>query len=175
MIMKLLLKHRSSNPSTAIIDNIQELAGVATENEHPEVATLLLNSRTCSRVGCESGPIQPGRFELDGTRTGCKGCVRALYCSRACQRQDWPNHKAACERRQRKLHARYCDDFGGNECMGCGRGRYCHLCGDNGRRRHKYSCPVWREVRIAMRADQQGGFKDGRGGATPDGKIGGGD
>jgi len=28
----------------------------------------------------------------------CKGCQTALYCSRACQKKDWPRHKPLCGR-----------------------------------------------------------------------------
>ena len=29
----------------------------------------------------------------------CSGCLRVHYCSEACQRADWPAHRARCKRK----------------------------------------------------------------------------
>ncbi|KAI9010173.1 hypothetical protein DFJ74DRAFT_686262 [Hyaloraphidium curvatum] len=46
-------------------------------------------ARTC--VACSKSTTDPKR---DFQR--CSRCGSAYYCSRECQRQDWPHHKAAC-------------------------------------------------------------------------------
>lgn len=33
--------------------------------------------------------------------SGCKVVRKVPYCSKACQAQDWPQHKAACKQAQR--------------------------------------------------------------------------
>ena len=32
----------------------------------------------------------------------CNGCGSIRYCSKTCQRADWPRHKAACKQQQKK-------------------------------------------------------------------------
>ena len=36
----------------------------------------------------------------------CAHCMRARYCSRACQKEDWPEHKANCNPSDKYLHER---------------------------------------------------------------------
>ena len=39
-------------------------------------------------------------------------CRKAWYCGRDCQLRDWPNHKAACKRAQKKAKASKTDQPG---------------------------------------------------------------
>jgi hypothetical protein len=48
---------------------------------------------TCYHVQC---PL-PGRKEVRKTMMNCGRCLRVSYCSRECQKADWPKHKAQCE------------------------------------------------------------------------------
>lgn len=38
----------------------------------------------------------------DGAKMQCSKCRKAVYCSRECQRREWPMHKLACEEAQGK-------------------------------------------------------------------------
>lgn len=38
----------------------------------------------------------------------CSGCLSATYCSRICQKMDWPAHKAACQTQQKLLRGSCC-------------------------------------------------------------------
>jgi hypothetical protein len=50
--------------------------------------------RRCAKCGC--GSIEMPR---------CSGCRRVFYCSKKCQREHWPDHKAACRAWQAELAA----------------------------------------------------------------------
>eukprot|EP00729_Bicosta_minor_P006123 gene6123-35054_t len=97
---------------------------------------LLLRTRKCD--ACQK----------PGTRSVCKGCAKGRYCSRACQKSHWAEHKASCEVQQLKYHSKYCESaalFGPDGlCSGCGEGQHCNQpgCAEAGCRRHRKSCKV---------------------------------
>ena len=48
-----------------------------------------------------------GKVHTDGAELKvCGRCKGTKYCSRACQRDDWPQHKASCSRRERRAQVR---------------------------------------------------------------------
>lgn len=134
-VMELLLEHKS-NPAQAIADDYQCLTGIANDCGHAGIAALLLRTRKCD--ACQK----------PGTRSVCKGCSKGRYCSHACQKSHWAEHKASCEVQQLKYHSKYCESaalFGPEGlCSGCGEGQHCNHpgCAEAGCRRHRKSCKV---------------------------------
>ena len=58
-----------------------------------------LATRPCGHVGCTAiaGPSEAGMPRSKR----CSGCRLVHYCGAACQKADWPSHKAACQVLQR--------------------------------------------------------------------------
>ncbi len=45
----------------------------------------------CSEIACKTGLV-----DANGSLMRCGACKLAVYCSRECQRKDWPRHKPDC-------------------------------------------------------------------------------
>ena len=59
-----------------------------------------LGTRPCAHVCCTT---IAGAREADAPRGKlCSGCRVVRYCGPACQKADWPAHKAACRELQRR-------------------------------------------------------------------------
>jgi hypothetical protein len=50
--------------------------------------------RVCASCGITQEALEPGKLKE------CGGCKSAQYCGKACQKADWPAHKATCKRLQ---------------------------------------------------------------------------
>ena len=37
----------------------------------------------------------------------CSSCLASVYCSRTCQKEDWPDHRLYCKETQRELRGRW--------------------------------------------------------------------
>jgi hypothetical protein len=65
------------------------------------VSQSLLQALPLANLCCSSPECHnlAGLSELDLAAEGglCGGCRAARYCSRACQQQDWPEHKETCK------------------------------------------------------------------------------
>ena len=57
-------------------------------------AAQALATRACARVGCTTIAGVSEAAISRGKR--CSGCRLVRYCGPACQKADWPAHKAAC-------------------------------------------------------------------------------
>ena len=138
-LVKLLLSHRPTS-SQAIHDDYRELAKSAEQNKQADIAALLMDTRKCDTCS------EPG------TRSVCKGCTKGRYCSHACQKGHWREHKGACQAQQLKYHNKYCESttlFGpGGWCSGCGEGLRCYYsgCSEAGCRRHAKCCKVGKKT-----------------------------
>ncbi|KAF9049228.1 hypothetical protein BDZ89DRAFT_1154542 [Hymenopellis radicata] len=57
------------------------------EGSDPTTGPVELSFKFCSTSGCENYK----------NLSKCAKCRTAMYCSRECQKQDWPHHKAFCK------------------------------------------------------------------------------
>ena len=84
-------------PGTAmslLCELVSDRAGTYEEIERRTVARAdrAVRAGTAHCAGCGKSAVDAGLRKL----RKCAGCGRAEYCSRACQKQAWPAHKAAC-------------------------------------------------------------------------------
>lgn len=86
------------------------------QKEHPEL--LLLKQKAIDVVqkpqqAVSQGPVTmnkaPNRGcftchkEIEGKASQCSACKAVIYCSPACAKQDWPNHKQSCQNFKRSM------------------------------------------------------------------------
>ncbi|KAH8827680.1 hypothetical protein DL96DRAFT_1527549 [Flagelloscypha sp. PMI_526] len=62
--------------------------------------------KPCSRAKCPKREIKIREFQR------CSGCHQPVYCSSACQSQDWVNHKKACKEHKNMKAARHAFSLG---------------------------------------------------------------
>ena len=74
-------------PLEMLVQQLQAVGGALTSLAVP----VFCNNPACSNV---SGPTE---LQLvSGRSCLCAGCLTARYCSRACQKQHWKQHKPVC-------------------------------------------------------------------------------
>ena len=59
----------------------------------PNIRQQTYNPFAAHHSNTETPAIQVCRVCVSRSRFQCSGCKIALYCSQACQKQDWPQHK----------------------------------------------------------------------------------
>jgi hypothetical protein len=59
----------------------------------PNILQQTYNPFAAHHSSTETPVIQVCRVCVSRSRFQCSGCKIALYCSQACQKQDWPQHK----------------------------------------------------------------------------------
>ncbi|CAL1699180.1 unnamed protein product [Somion occarium] len=68
----------------------------------PPMSVATLNSKRARQTVARCRSLQCLHSKADGTRLfACSGCKIALYCSKECQREDWPSHRRMCGEIQR--------------------------------------------------------------------------
>mmetsp|Transcript_58984 Transcript_58984/g.144663 ORF Transcript_58984/g.144663 Transcript_58984/m.144663 type:complete len:265 (+) Transcript_58984:64-858(+) len=72
-----------ANEMQAVSEHVRRMASTASASSEPPVDPGPAPSDACR--ACGSTPAKM-----------CAGCRSARYCSEACQRTDWPNHKQLC-------------------------------------------------------------------------------
>lgn len=63
-----------------------------------------IRSHCADNIECKFGCLMCGRTDTQdgGKLLTCGGCHAASYCSRACQKAHWPEHKSLCKKRDSK-------------------------------------------------------------------------
>jgi hypothetical protein len=84
------LPERTAATLVRLRQKMRSFEDAATRKSEQGVDPMRRACRTCSKA---STPEKP--FEV------CARCKAAYYCSRECQRKDWPTHKAECKRRSK--------------------------------------------------------------------------
>ena len=88
--------------------DFQSTTTVATKEEMADIKRgitkqmrKIMAQKQCAWAGCGKVDGNMGKF------SHCNACSRVSYCSKACQRNDWPSHKLVCKtkRLEKVLHS----------------------------------------------------------------------
>lgn len=90
-LLKKLEHERVSNDREGDIDGscLESIARVMQRIAPTDCSPLKKVTRQCDVCHCHETLAQVIKK--------CGGCQKRLYCSKACQRRDWPSHKAVCK------------------------------------------------------------------------------
>lgn len=111
---------------------------------------------------------------VTGNLKKCTGCRAVVYCSKSCQLQHWPKHKAMCKQLSRKRnmaaskrvpHCGNCERSGGQlrRCTGCKATAYCsESCQREHWSKHKLVCVLFREKKNIPKSSASEGGKSGK-------------